>query len=315
MTDESTRPTFQQRMGALRAIHFLILFLVTNIMYGLSQIPAMVPVGVYAYQHHLKKVPRDVAETLNFGLVGGLVIVVATLVLCALLVWGYVLLSRVLERRTESEFAFDRVEPRLSQGALLGLALMTGSIAIQWVLGDATIVPGHQFTFSPATIIPVVCAPIFEELIMRGVVLRIFEKMFGSWVALAISSALFGFAHIANPHSSVLAAVSIAIEAGLLLGMAYIATRSLWLPIGLHFGWNFTEGNIWGAPDSGNAVHGLFETTTHGNVLITGGTFGPEASLITPALCLIATAFLYRAAVQRGTWQPLRAQLFGPITA
>lgn len=315
MTDVISKPTLWQRLGALRGIHFLILFVVTFFMNGLAQICAMFPILVYTFQHHVKKLPRGFVESYDYGIGGGIAMVIAVLIVSALLCWAYTRLSRTLERRTDSEFAFDSVGQRLALGALLGFTLMTGSITIVWLLGDATIVQGHHFIFSAATIIPVICAPIFEELIMRGVVLRIFEKMFGTWVGLLISSALFGLAHLGNPNATVLAAVSIAIEAGLLLGMAYIATRSLWLPIGLHFGWNFTEGNIWGAPDSGNAIHGIFETTTHGNTLVTGGFFGPEASLITPALCLIATVYLYRIAVARGNWQPFRVALSEPIPA
>jgi len=315
MSDGIAKPSFWQRFWAFRYVHFVILFVVTNIMYVLAQLIAIVPAAVHAYSLHLKGARREVIEHYDYGVSGGLLVVIGSLLLSALLIWGYVALSRWLERRQDSDFALTRMPQRLALGTVIGFVLLTGSIGLQWLLGDAQIAVGHQFIFSAPTIIPVICAPIFEELIMRGVVLRIFEKMYGSWVALVISAALFGFAHIANPHASVLAAISIAIEAGLLLGMAYITTRSLWLPIGLHFGWNFTEGDFWGAPDSGNAIHGIFETTTHGNALITGGTFGPEASIITPAFCLAAAALLYRTAQQRGNWQPLRRQHFGPIAA
>ena len=156
------------------------------------------------------------------------------------------------------------------------------------------------------TVLPVMLAPVFEKLAFRGVGLRIIEESWGSGVALGVTSLFFGLAHLNNANSGLLPALSIAVEAGLLLGMAYIASRTLWLPIGLHFGWNFTEGDIWGTPDSGNVVPGLFTTTTHGNALITGGAFGPEASMISPLLCLVATAVLYHYAVKRGYWQPFR---------
>lgn len=315
MTNEHTKSSFWSRFWALRYVHVVILFVVTTIMYAVSQLIAILPAAEHAYRIHVKGAQREAIDHYDFGLSGGLLVVIGSLLLSALLVWGYIALSRLLERRQDTDFTPTRIPQRLMLGAVVGFVLLTSSIGLQWLLGDAQIVAGHQFIFSPPTIIPVICSPIFEELIMRGVVLRIFEKMYGSWVALLISSALFGFAHIANPHASVLAAISIAIESGLLLGMAYIATRSLWLPIGLHFGWNFTEGDFWGAPDSGIAIHGIFETTTHGNPLITGGRFGPEASLITPALCLIATFFLYRIAQQNGNWQSLRRQHFGPIVA
>ena len=66
----------------------------------------------------------------------------------------------------------------------------------------------------------------------------------------------------------------IVLEAGVLLGLAYAATRSLWLPIGLHFGWNFTEGGIFGASVSGRAYHGMFKFSLSGSDILTGGAFG-----------------------------------------
>jgi len=315
MTDDLGKPSFGQRFWAFRYVHLVILFVVTTSMDGLSTLPALVPGISYMVQHRLKHIPKEFGSTYNLGVKGGLLEVLSTLLLSALLCWAYVALSRWLERRQDNGFAREHVPQDLALGAVIGFVLLTGSIGIQWLLGDASVVVGHQFIFSANTIIPVICAPIFEELIMRGVVLRIFEKMYGTVVGLLVSSALFGLAHLGNPHSGLLQAISISIEAGLLLGMAYIATRSLWLPIGLHFGWNFTEGDFWGAPDSGNAIHGIFETSTHGNALITGGAFGPEASMITPVLCLIATYFLYRIARARGHWQPLHVAHFGPMTA
>lgn len=243
------------------------------------------------------------------------VIIAVILIGLSIVGWGYSRLSRWLEQRTPTEYEPVSVLPRLITGALIGLGLLLASVGTMHLLGDATTVWGTRFVASSATIVPVIVAPFLEELLFRGILFRKFEDMYGTLVALLVSSAFFGFAHFANPNSGVLPAIFIAIEAGLLLGMAYVATRSLWLPMGLHFGWNFTEGDLLGTPDSGNSIPGIFDTTTHGNALITGGAFGPEASIITPALCLVAVFFFYRAAQQRGTWQPLRAQHFGPITA
>ena len=88
----------------------------------------------------------------------------------------------------------------------------------------------------------------------RGVLFRWLEEFGGSWVALLLTSVLFGAAHLANPNASWIAAIGIALEAGVMLGAAYMLTRSLWLPMGLHAAWNFTQGEIFDIPVSGTKV-------------------------------------------------------------
>lgn len=242
----------------------------------------------------------------------GLAVTFALLVTLGMVLWGYAAFSARLERRHVAELDRAAMAARLGTGALIGIGLIAAVVGIMAMFGAAATRWGAPFALTSATVVPVIAAPILEELIFRGIIFRLVEEMYGSLVALAASAALFGFAHIANPNASVLAASFIAIEAGVLLGMAYVATRSLWLPIGLHFGWNFTEGDVFGLADSGNAVPGIFATTVHGDPLITGGAFGPEASVITPLLSIVAAAIFYRVAARRGTWQRLRMQHIAP---
>jgi uncharacterized protein len=96
-----------------------------------------------------------------------------------------------------------------------------------------------------------------------------------------------------NPHATIVSSLAIAIEAGVLLAVAYAATGRLWLPIGIHIGWNFTEGRIFGVPVSGfPAVPSLFRGTVSGPDFLTGGTFGLEASLLAVLVCSVAAALL-----------------------
>jgi membrane protease YdiL (CAAX protease family) len=119
-----------------------------------------------------------------------------------------------------------------------------------------------------------------EEFIFRGILFRWIEEFAGSWAALVITSGLFGLAHIGNDNATWFSSFTIAVEAGLMLGGAYMLTRSLWVPIGLHFGWNMTQGLVWDVPVSGNEVDGLVDARLVGDPLISGGAFGLEASLI-----------------------------------
>jgi membrane protease YdiL (CAAX protease family) len=101
--------------------------------------------------------------------------------------------------------------------------------------------------------------------------------------------------HLANPNATLVSATCIAIEAGLLLGTAYIYSRSLWLPIAIHFAWNFMQSGIFGAITSGNDnTSSLLSTRLTGTELTTGGKFGPEGTIQATIFCLLATGlFMY----------------------
>ena len=99
--------------------------------------------------------------------------------------------------------------------------------------------------------------------------------------------------HLANPHSSIVAALGLAIQAGLLLAAAYIFSRNLWFPIAIHFAWNFTQSGIFGVSTSGNNMGtSLLTTKIEGAEWFTGGQFGPEGSIQATVFCLIATIVL-----------------------
>jgi membrane protease YdiL (CAAX protease family) len=129
-----------------------------------------------------------------------------------------------------------------------------------------------------------------EELMSRGYHLQTLASGLNLVWGLVLSSTIFGVLHLANPNAS-LASVGGIFLAGLFLGYAYIRTRQLWLSIGLHIGWNFFEGVVFGFPVSGLDVYGLLRTRISGPQLWTGGAFGPEAGLIV-APALLAGAVL-----------------------
>jgi hypothetical protein len=131
-------------------------------------------------------------------------------------------------------------------------------------------------------------AAALEEVLVRGVVFRLLAEWSGTWIALALSALLFGAMHFFNPGATWFSTFAIALEAGVLLAAAFIVTRSLWLPIALHFAWNFCEGPIYGTQLSGMTIGApLFHAQISGAAWLTGESFGPEASV--PAL-LTATA-------------------------
>jgi hypothetical protein len=138
-----------------------------------------------------------------------------------------------------------------------------------------------------------------EELLFRGILFRWLEEFAGSWAALIITSALFGAAHLMNPNATPVAAFGIAIEAGVLLGGAYMLTRSLWMPMGLHAAWNFTQGEIFDVPVSGIDEHGLVQAKLSGPALLSGGGFGLEASLFAMVIATAVGVWMVWLAVKR----------------
>ena len=141
---------------------------------------------------------------------------------------------------------------------------------------------------------------VLEELLFRGILFRHLEDFGGTWFALALTSALFGVAHIFNDNATFFSSFAIAVEAGILLGGAYMLTRSLWAPIGLHAAWNFTQSQIYDVPVSGNDGTGLVEAKLSGPELLSGGAFGLEASVIALVIATGAGIWMVVRAVRAG---------------
>jgi membrane protease YdiL (CAAX protease family) len=130
----------------------------------------------------------------------------------------------------------------------------------------------------------------FEELLFRGYLYQNLILATGAVVATAVLSLLFGIGHLLTPNAKLLTAVNLS-AFGVLHALAYLKTRSLWLPSGLHFGWNFFMRNIYSLPCSGTeAQSSLLAIKEHGPVWLTGGNYGPEGGI--PALLVLLAACL-----------------------
>lgn len=189
----------------------------------------------------------------------------------------------------------------------LGLGLGVGLIVFSLAVGLASLSGVYRITgngdfsdFFPALIGSAIFAAISEELVFRGILFRWIEEFGGSWLALFLTSAFFGASHLLNPNASMIGAVGIAFEAGVMLGAAYMLTRSLWMPMGIHAAWNFAQGEIYDIPVSGSKVHGIFVARLSGNPLLTGNGFGLEASLITIGVASLFGIWLLWLAIRQG---------------
>ncbi|MFE4176816.1 CPBP family intramembrane glutamic endopeptidase [Streptomyces sp. NPDC056909] len=211
-------------------------------------------------------------------------------------------LVRRLENRDPHELRVADARAGVRQGALTGLAAFTVTISVIAMTGSYHVTGWGSFGGALTTLGLMCCVAVTEELIFRGVVFRFLEEHAGTWGAMAASGLIFGLVHLVNPEATVWGAFAIGIEGGLLLAAAYAATRTLWLPIGLHLGWNMAVGGIFGTTVSGSAagLGSLLEAKVSGSEAITGGSFGPEAGVVAILVCLILTALFLRHAKRRG---------------
>ncbi|MFF0257193.1 CPBP family intramembrane glutamic endopeptidase [Micromonospora zamorensis] len=205
------------------------------------------------------------------------------------------------ERRSVTELARSGAGARITRGALIGFAMFAAVIVNIAFVGDYDINGLGSVTGAVALLGFMAAAAVTEELLFRGVLFRITEERTGTWIALLLTGVVFGLMHLLNPDASLWGAVAIAVEAGFMLAACYAATRNLWVPIGLHFGWNFAAGGIFSVVVSGNGEsEGLLDTSMSGPALVTGGGFGPEGSLYTVAAGVALTVVFMWLAHRRG---------------
>ena len=211
----------------------------------------------------------------------------------AAVIYAYIFFFRQSEKRKISEFSSKGATEYIITGTAIGIALQSLTIGVMVITGDFTIISVNPIS---SMIIPFTIAfsvAIFEEILIRGIILRILEERFGSYIALVISAVIFGALHLFNPDSTWISALYVGIEGGLLMGAAYLYSRNLWFPISIHFAWNFMQSGIFGAVTSGNEkTSSLFTTQINGNHWITGGSFGPEGTIQAVIFCLLVSLLI-----------------------
>lgn len=139
-----------------------------------------------------------------------------------------------------------------------------------------------------------------EEVVFRGILFRLMADKWNMPIALIVSSVLFGLMHYPNEGATLWSAILLGLTLGWLSAIAYAYHKTLWVPIAMHWAWNFIQGSVFGCPISGDMSYGtpLITSTITGPTLVTGGTFGPESSIITLtlgfAIPAVYTAMYYR---------------------
>lgn len=209
------------------------------------------------------------------------------------------------------KYVAGRATPEISKqsaGIEAVWGVLTGAIFVTMSTFIIVAMGGYSFQWAHAadpvsvlmtSIETALSAAIVEELVFRGLMLQAIQKLGGSWIALAVTSLTFGAFHLGNPGATLWSAFAITLEAGVLLGAAFLWRRNLWFAMGLYFAWNALEALL-GIPVSGFPADGLFTVEVSGQALLTGGDFGLEGSIVTVILGLvIAIPMLIGAARKR----------------
>jgi uncharacterized protein len=213
---------------------------------------------------------------------------------------SYALYLRWIEHRRPTELRGPGALAELAAGVGLGVLAFSLCVAVLGVAGVYRVTGVRDFGIATIPFLVAIASGVIEEIVFRGVIFRLVEDTLGTWWALLISSALFGIGHLLSPNATLLAALAIVFEAGIMLAAAYLLTRRLWLAIGIHAAWNFTQSGVFSMPTSGIRMHGWIDGTVDGPTWLTGGAFGVESSVESVVICTALGLILLWLAKRRG---------------
>ncbi len=212
---------------------------------------------------------------------------------------------RSVEKRPVPEISIPGWLNEFGLGFLISMALVVITVAFLYFMGYLSfigIAPNERVALDLA--VKFAMGAFMEEIFFRLLLFRLTEELLGTWTALIIQAAFFGFAHQANENATMVTSLSLIIVGGLFYTAAYIYTRRIWLPLGIHMAWNYFQSGIFSMPNSGSSYNGLIITKVSGPSQITGGSFGIEASFIAIALCMVAGLILTWRAGKTGQFVP-----------
>jgi membrane protease YdiL (CAAX protease family) len=180
-------------------------------------------------------------------------------------------------------------------GFMIAFIAMIGIFLVELLLGVIHIwgfvPPGSDFLADIPNLLiyAMIEEVLFRSLLLSGLVIVLRGR---KWSAILITSVLFGLAHLGNPHATPVSGIGNALG-GLMYGIAFLGGKNVWLPWGLHFSWNFSQGPILGFPVSGLEMGGLFALQTTGSEILSGGAYGPEAGLVGMVFRFVIVGMLF----------------------
>ena len=192
-----------------------------------------------------------------------------------------------------------------AMGCLLGFLMIAGIFVVEYALGYVRL-SGKMLSLRESSLLAgkaaatFVVAALIEELLFRGYLFQTLIQAITFLPALILTVLFFAVSHAGNPGATIFPLVNVAL-AGAWLSFAYMKTRSLWLPIGLHLSWNFAQTTLFSFPISGFRFDekSLFSLTQTGPEWITGGSFGPEGGILATMALLLCTTHILKSSMYR----------------
>src|SRR6266542_709148 len=201
---------------------------------------------------------------------------------------GYIFLFRTYDKRRIHELSTTKLSNNAIIGFLTGIILQSLFILIIYLAGTFLVVNVNPVSILISPFAFALTAGFVAEIIMIGIVFRLLEEQTGTVTALLIFIVLFAVLHINAKGATFVSVGATAMQAGFMLPAAYVFSRNLWLPVFLHFGWDFAEPGIFGGINPSTSLkQGLLTSKIAGNSLLTGGETGPQDSLSSLLLCLL----------------------------
>jgi membrane protease YdiL (CAAX protease family) len=187
-------------------------------------------------------------------------------------------------------------------GSLIGIGSLVLAALIAFAVGGVRFnISGKeiyggvlQTVFSTALLF--IIAALAEESLFRGYPLQTLSRAGLVWLAVLLTSVPFAIIHLQNPSATAFSSINTGL-AGVWLAAAYLRTRSLWFPLGVHWAWNWAQGSVLGLPVSGItnlAAHPLFRAYDHGPAWLTGGSYGLEGGVACTVALALSTLFIWR---------------------
>ena len=217
---------------------------------------------------------------------------------------AYLGAAKWIERRIPTEFSLNHALPDLFTGVLGGIVMLSLAMGMMWLVGVYQPKGFGALNGLASGFVLTVAAAAREEIIYRALAFRLCSKVFGTWGGLLLSAAVFVATHAQSPGANFTGLSTVAL-AGVSFGAAYATTGRLWLPIGLHCGWNFAQSSMFGTAMSGfDTGPGLIVGTLNGPSILTGGQFGPEASIMALIVVFAVAAYLVWRIAKLGRAEP-----------
>lgn len=217
---------------------------------------------------------------------------------------------KIIEKRKISSLGLkrDKFFIKFIKGFGIGVLLFSSLVFIMYIFGvinlEQGINVGVKFIPSILIIIPGwIIQSSSEEIISRGWLMHVVGAKYKPIIGLIVSSIVFGLLHIFNPNVNILS-MSNLILTGVMFGLYVIYTQDIWGVCGLHAAWNFSQSNIFGFNVSGMEIESgsLFKFSLDGPNILTGGSFGPEASILSTVIMFVVIIILAFKLKRRGAF-------------